>query len=378
MNGPTASLFDEDWKAFGGNDVGLGAIAAFNAGYDGSQDIQCNVGNGLDPQLFSTASSPAMTHTAFDNTDAVAMPTSTGGGMIPDYTYSMAPPPHAFDGSSGQLFNNSIEHQQDTVMLHQPLHPATYHLRTNLHRRSVSEPPDQHHIPHPFPPRLQQGNMTFTRGGVPLGAPRTVGNRNNGNGRVSKEPMYRQPYSVAARKQPPRQGQERYPMRRTQTQPGRPMVGPTSMPQMGMMQSPMTTALALPPVSAAVGAVVSSRVCTPARSPNTSTIDPQLLGVKKEEGEKEARKATMVSVTVEELKAMIVEAVQQALKGTSRDSREEAHIVVEEPGEDAREDIPDEVTEHTRGDVMIDCFGVDGGEDVVESIERGDSVFNSE
>lgn len=148
------------------------------------------------------------------------------------------------------------------------------------------------------------------------------------------------------------------------------------MPQMPVARSPMSTSFAVP----AKSAVVSSRVCTPAPSPdspgNPNKIDPRLLSDSNEKVAREGQQAAAIPVTIDELKTMIVDAVQQALRGTNI---EDPHNVVGGVSNNSRVAEPDEVANGTTDeDDPMECMNFDVGENVVDSIEEDNIVVKTE
>ncbi|KAK3721476.1 hypothetical protein LTR37_003032 [Vermiconidia calcicola] len=319
------NIFDEDWKNCGGDSMELEAIVAFNAGVNSNDS---NSG-GIDPQLLSSVSSPAQSiETAFND-----------NGTNPDQNLAQddlslfdsypAPPDGAQQASAATpYFHRSIE--QPYSLMQPPMYTPSPLRNQFQHRRSVSEPPagfpDHVHLSQQPP----QSQITFTRSGTPLGTPRLP----NGTpiSRTMSKQRYlnrQQPYPVTKRL--PQQG--RYQLRRTQTQPVRPDNAPTSTPMMQHISSPpppppphqhmmmMQQSVSSPPQ------FVSTRVCTPAPSPQQTNIDPRLATPEK-------KAAVAIPVTVEELRAMITEAVQKAFQES---------VAVRDTAAAGEEDVGDEI-----------------------------------
>ncbi|KAH9828165.1 hypothetical protein Tdes44962_MAKER02528 [Teratosphaeria destructans] len=263
----------------------LDAIADFNATF-GNGDA------GINPQMFSSSPTP---HNDFCN------PFNASGidqTLSPDP--SSYPPTTDFQGP----YYQSIETA-----------PAfdVANLRYQTRQRSISEPPDGfalHHRPAPFQP-TPQAAVTFHRGGHFLGDPQAQHPKSLKSLPKPKQNSRSSPYKTKSPRQPEH---PRYHLRRTQTQPVRP---PTSVPGYAMraqhpmahMMGPQTVFEPLPLVQGQQQQqqqYVSSRVCTP------TPIDPALMASPRSNAFR--GEAFMVALTAEQLKGMINEAVQKALR----------------------------------------------------------------
>ena len=311
----SGSLFDDEWNSFGG---------------DGSNDYEnlddlpnldeilgrppeaCDASHGdsgvtINPQLLNGAASPDK------------------HGELPRSPYNGEDVDNIFVGpvakvesfeqtsaASSRYFHPSVESFYSQAPYFQSP------LRNQLHRRSVSEPPTDmlaHYLHGPPMPPIQEAPITFTRSGINLGTPKMHHGNRAANSKKPKHPHLQEPYPSHKPG-----AQERYQLRRAQTQPGRP--GPTSapvmmhplhhtpLPQM-MMQQHLAQPYVVPPQA------VTSRVCTPVPSPpqqfhSPVQIHPGLMG---SPGPSERKKVVTISLTVEELRGMITEAVKAALSG---------------------------------------------------------------
>ena len=322
---------EEEWKkCVGGEDLGgLEAIAEFNESFG-----SCGGGDGcgIDPTLLSNASSPASGHsTASNGSDgdlsqafSLMPPTACGDCIAPnsqaaDLNQAFSPFPPTPSAAYPDLLqpspapppflHHSIESKNTTQQL--LYHPSL--IQHQFHRRSVSEPPvgfPDHTFPHKPPPGV---TTTFTRSGFSIGTPkRQYQPRNLPKGR----PLNRHhPYPTGARRGGGQEGQ--YQVRRTQMQPMR--VGPTSVPPMRHVQPPPQQVM-FEPVMPSPPQYTSSRVCTPAPSPEyvatPVNADPFLdaLSPVPGPGHEEKKAKVAIPLGVDELRAMIVEAVQNAVK----------------------------------------------------------------
>jgi hypothetical protein len=316
---PSGSIFDDDWKSFGGNDPNE---------FENLDDLDLDdilgpppkAGGGphtIDPQILNNAVSPKGRSSNIRSTQD-----GEGDNIIVD----PAPKIEEFDqpsAASSPYFHPSNEAPYPTQATYIP-----FALHSQIHRRSVSEPPagiPSDHLHAYTAPIIPEPALTFTRSGINIGMPKLHHNNRTTRSRHAHLP---EPYPALKPI-----GQERYHLRRSHTQ----LVqnGPTSVPpthsmhytpspQMMMMQQPLPT-----PVCGGVrGPAVSSRVCTPAPSPLHQPLDPVQIGrhwMSSPSGE-EKRKAVMIPLTVEELRGMITEAVQAVLSGAGvRDSVEDAN-----------------------------------------------------
>jgi len=364
----TNSLFDDDWKNCGGDFNDLCAIAAFNDNFDDHNfdlnTTQGGPGGSVDPQILNNTPSPTSTHTAFDSYNHGPLDTS----MFDLYP----PPPNTSNGAPPGLPYFSHPFDQHHPIMHERPFAQPSPLRNYVHRRSVSEPPDQHHL---WPPQQQEmmPMPTFTRQGTPLGTPRQQGSRAVAR---TKQPLYRQQFSVVKR-----QGarQERYQLRRTQTQPAPRDGGPTSVPQAVMQSPPVPQMMAqqanmmmMPP--APQQREVSSRVCTPAPEPELGAagneVDPRLASPSMGN---QTQGGVMVSLSVDELRAMIKEAVSEAVKAAVAEFASN-----NEPAFDGQEQAEAKKADELpgAGDGDEDTIQVANGmEGVRNSIEIHDGLF---
>ena len=358
------SLFEEDWRNLGGQELGLDSISTFIASLTDEGSVSGEIGNGIDPQLLHSTPSPSPNHTPFRHDTMTPSYNGLPQGEMLDFFAPSTANSSAHMGGPSPYFHQSIR-QHGPFMLQQPFHVPSP-LGKQLHRRSVSEPPGQHHISGRFPPHHPPSNPIFTRSGTPLGTPRASGTTASRPPAKLRQPIYRQQYSVAKRQAP---RQERHPIRRTQTQPVHSVQSPTSAPSMDVFHSP-------PPQSILTPSMVSSRVCTPALPPpliaSPSNADPGM------NLQRSGQEAVAIPVTVEELKRMIMEAVREAvgaaLNGGVTGSSGSPHTVVgvdTDLGDlDARIDGLEGIDVAT--DEQMD-FAV--GEGVRKSIEGEDSLF---
>lgn len=228
---------------------------------------------------------PSAYNTAAFNANGLELTSEHGPGMYPYFTNEAQPSPYL-----------------------DPFRSPAPHLSPLRHsfRRSVSEPPDglQHHLAKPGPRPL----TTFHRDGHYLGDQVKTGTM----------PLKSLPRSKAARPQPySRKNQQRYHLRRTHTQPMRPPMRTPAFHPPGppvLFNSPILHQRTPPPQ------YVSSRVCTPIPSPMaspTQMIDPALSaqspGVSRSNNEE--AEAFSIKLTKDELRAMMFEVFQQAVKG---------------------------------------------------------------
>lgn len=318
------SAFEEDWqKAVNDhNNTGdLGLIAEFNASCDNNTvAFDDNTSTSIDPQLLSSAApSPEPSTNIFDQ----AFNTQDDFNY-PDFnqpTPANTPYFHAAEASHAPLFASSP-------------------LRNQLHRRSVSEPPEafphQHIAPHFIPAGPP---MTLTRQGHYLGQPKPQrpGPRLMKSLPKSGKACRGYPYAGRGRAPPPPSPlpQHHYNTRHSRPQPVHAhTIGPTSMPAGEYMPSPP-----LPPPPQQV---YSSRVCTPAPSPplemmaaSPGAIDPVLKATTPE------RK--IVSIPVDELSSMITDAVRKAIEGIAAGKKgDDSAAVSEAAGAGAEMEVVDE------------------------------------
>lgn len=362
----------EEWINSAREYPGLDAVAAFNASFNNNGDIsgQHDGSGGIDPRLLTNASSSAnILSTAGSGTK----PTDKNAGMFgrhPSPTVnglrsSAAPSPY---------FHQSIE--GDSNWYQQSFY-APSPLRNQLHRRSVSEPPDQHHLPVHMLRSQHPPSPVFTRSGMPLGTPcPSIAAPPLRQPKV-RQPVYRQPFSVVKRQAP---RQERHQLRRANTQPSHILGGPTSVPP-GFRQSPGPPPRMMmppPPSMLPPTPMVTTRVCTPAPSPEPMAsrvqIDPRLASAApamREMPELTTAATPIARVTVEELKAIIKDAVQEAVRaavGTTGENR---------PAAETLETTTGMKMEATGGDTKDNEENMQlavGNEDIRRSIE-GDNIL---
>lgn len=368
------NFLDDTWGSKDPETTDLDTLAEFNAAFGGNGD-----GNaGIDPQMLSNPSSPtsAFTGTAFDTTpfdQSLNPETSAGLGAYPSMDFASPAP-----------------YYQQSMELHSaaPFQPSA--LRYQTRQRSVSEPPDGFAQHHPHQPRYVQSGgppMMFHRGGHYLGRPQATTLKSLPKGKAGQQ-MRSQPYKCKPSRQTEQhQQQQRYQLRRAQTQPVRPP--PTSVPAgMGMgismppnaspMPQPMMAGHMLPqqqafdplPPVMEGQAYVTSRVCTPApeippppammgspaQPQHTPQIDPLLtqatpsltsagasVGGSAPAAGYGGTTAVTVPLTVDELRAMIFEAVQKAVKGLGGRTPESAGGEVEKQLKEEEVDVEGEV-----------------------------------
>lgn len=277
--------------------VDLSPMSEFNSDFNSLHYV--------DPQNLSNAGSPSYN------------PNTT---LTPDFTPDAYP--QDFGSTPGSPYFQSIEQSFGAPFI--PTQLPTQHL----HRRSVSEPPDgsvMHHFPQLDSP------VIFHRDGHNLGMPRS-----NAPQVKKLKASHVQPYQRSQRQQPP--PQSRYQLRRAYTQSSR--LPPTSAP-VGM------NANTPPPLQRMIQhrqrqgpfdhelQFVSSRVCTPAPeavdpflAASSAPVAPQATssghshvrgaGLPQDgvQGHNElAHKSVVIEMGVEELRALVTEAVQKAVEG---------------------------------------------------------------
>ncbi|KAF2765829.1 hypothetical protein EJ03DRAFT_196740 [Teratosphaeria nubilosa] len=265
----------------------LDAIAGFNATFG-------NGDGGIHPQMFSNSPTPHSDFCSPFNASGIDQTLSPDPSSYPPTTDFQAP------------YYQSIETA--------PAFDAS-NLRYQPRQRSISEPPDGfalHHRPPPFQP-TQQAAVTFHRGGHFLGDPQAQHPKSLKSLPKPKQNSRSSPYKTKSPRQPEH---PRYHLRRTQTQPVRP---PMSVPNYMRAQHPMAHMMGpqqrvfepMPVVQEHQQQYVSSRVCTP------TPIDPALMG---SPGSNAARgEAFMVTLTAEQLRGMIDDAVQKALRSDEQE-----------------------------------------------------------
>ncbi|TKA79495.1 hypothetical protein B0A55_02452 [Friedmanniomyces simplex] len=309
---------DETWMKTTENGNGFDALVEFNATYGGTGGH-----NTIDPQMLSNPPSPANSFTSDFNMSGMEQ-TNHGLGIYP----------HDFASTQAPYY--SIEQQQHAGS------PSVFTSSSIRHefRRSVSEPPgelplhQQHHVQN-FGPQ-----MTFNRNGHFIGniqPPQLQRLKSLPKAKPSRS----QPYKTKTNGQ---QQQQRYQLRRSQTQPVRQHAAPTSTPTMmapppSSHPYPAAFAQGMSPGGHMAGqqifepllpavpeqrSYISSRVCTPTPedvfggSPVQRAIDPMCTapptpGVGRGGGGADG--GVTVAMSVDQLKSMITEAVQKAVMG---------------------------------------------------------------
>lgn len=300
------SAFEEDWQTavHGGTDPDrLGLVAELNAASDNNAavfDSNSMATNNIDPQLLDTAAaSPDTTVNVFDQAFA-----SQGEFVYEDHSQPTPVNTPYFDSNQASIA---------------PAAPifASSPLRHQLHRRSVSEPPDN--FQHNFQLHQQEAGahfvpagppMTLTRAGHFLGQPKPqrLGPRIMKS--LPKSKHFRgQPYTTKNDVASQRMIGERYDFRQRRPQPMHAhTIGPTSVPQEAYINNPTPAPQPLQHPH------TTSRVCTPAPSPmhegvvgSPGPIHPMFRAMTPEK--------KVVSIPVEQLKSLIEDAVRKAVEG---------------------------------------------------------------
>lgn len=291
----------------GNNDIelDLSSIADFNAGFDGLDQ------GSVDPHHnTSNAGSPSF---------------ELGHPLSPEPANYY---PNDFGSTPSSPFIQSIEQPPVAPLIPSPLR------HQYLHRRSVSEPPDGailHHHPD------IQGAVTFHRDGHKLGDPPAKSCAYTPPIKKVKQSRH-QPYHRAPN--PPPTVNNRYRLRRANTNPMQQRPPTSAPPGMIMRPPPPPSHFPQPPHVPYAPMMreepqpqhfVSSRVCTPA--PESAAIDPMLMTTPEpmvpqmgsptpmmatpmQSGRQSpANKAVVIKLDVDELRALIAEAVQKAVEG---------------------------------------------------------------
>lgn len=366
------SIFEEEWKGCGGSRPfeGLEAVAEFNASF--GQDNRSDI----DPQLLSTPKKPSTTQYPLQNvrnqqtkettwataeqastytfingactTPQMGNPsgTSEGGAMS-----SVLDPQCACPDCSGVVvdfhqphllyYHGTIPHYYPSVELHNANGLPTQ-LDTNpdlsvyhqFHRRSISEPPRgptsasfQHYQYQPATDL--QAPMTFRR------ADRVVGTQTRPQELTRLKPSPRD--RRQSRQQPPsinkrdvQKGRQRDGLRRARAQTVR---APTSVPSSPMPPRKivyMDDSPTMVPYQGSSSQVsplefVSTRICTPTPSPER-VLSPSLdLGETMELTNSSAHSThdnvamLSIPISIEQLQALITEAVQKAVTEMKKD-----------------------------------------------------------
>ncbi|EME85905.1 uncharacterized protein MYCFIDRAFT_81874 [Pseudocercospora fijiensis CIRAD86] len=316
----TDAFLDGSWAKDDNSDFGLGAIAEFNAA---SNPLP---GDTVDPQLtFSNPSTPPTNNGGF------AQDPSAVNSNLND---TLSPSPNVYenyssmniDASSTPYFN-SIE---TTAPAYQP--SPLRHEQHFMHRRSVSEPPAD-----------MGQNVFFTRSdhylGEPIGQPkpRTLKSLPRSKSQRSqpyppRQPTRNHPHPQALHSQPGfRPG-----VQRSQTQPVHAQqYAPTSSPMNHYphaISPPCRTFMQQPPLANMMHEqqytpATTTRVCTPvpeAVMASPPMIDPALSQASTPSRVDKRPQTVSIPVSLEELRKMIFDAVQQAIgEGKAQSSNKE-------------------------------------------------------
>lgn len=236
-------------------------------------------------------------------------------------------------------------------------------------RRSVSEPPDgilpHHRHAHSEP------QMVFTRDGHRLGDQELIPRRMKSLPKGRQQMRGGQPYKMKLNAAPIHQ-QQRYQLRRSQTQPSRPqpprstpMPPPSALhpyPQaMGQHQQQIFEPLPSVPEQ---GGYISSRVCTPtaeeAHSPAPIGASPRIqidpaLTAGSSPTLSAGHQAVTVSLTVDALRGMIEEAMKKAMESLEAKMAGAVGEAYEskEPAPNASEDTPQDVQQTVEEGSMV-------------------------
>ncbi|KAK0905358.1 hypothetical protein LTR57_018330 [Friedmanniomyces endolithicus] len=307
---------DDSWMKTTENGHGFDALVDFNATFGG-----VNSHSTIDPQMLSNPPSPANSFTSDFNMSGLE-PTHHGLEIYP-LDFASIPGPYY-----------SIEQQQQ--------HSGSPSLPTSNSvghpfRRSVSEPPgglplhQQHHAQNFGQP------MTFNRNGHFIGSIQPPQLQ-----RLKSLPKAKPSRSQPYRTKTNGQQQQRYQLRRSQTQPMHQHGAPTSTPTMMAPPSSHPYPAAFAPRMSPGGhmrgqqvfeplpsvpeqrSYISSRVCTPTPedmfggSPQQHQIIDPMLTAPPTPGRRAgvaAEGEVTVAMSVDQLKEMITEAVQKAVMG---------------------------------------------------------------
>jgi hypothetical protein len=341
-------------------ETNLEAIADFNATFGNGTPSMGGHGSGINPQMLRNPPTPNSDYGNAFNPNAMEHTLSPQSSSLENYS-----PTINFAGTPESYFP-SIEHPPI------PFIPTS--LRYETRRRSVSEPPEglMHH-------HRYAGNelpqITFHRGGHYLGAPQKQ--RSLKSVQKSRQGMRPHPYKG----KPSQEQQGRYQLRRANTQPVRgphPTSAPSSMPMgpppqpypdMHMMAPPPHQLRPVDPLPVLPEHdYVSTRVCTPTPGPSQPMaspsqqpmIDPLLMPSPSIGSNAGENKTLSVPLTVDELKMMITEAVQKAVKG------------LEEQKEDVVPTTEQDPTQAVDAVQVAKVESVDAaGENIAKSVEEG-------
>lgn len=303
---PSGSIFDDDWKSFGGHDPN----EFENLDYLDLDDI---LGPPLKAGGAPDSINPQVLNSATTSKRRSSNTRAPQDGEEDNIIVGPAPKAEEFDQPSAA----SSPYSHPSIEAPYPTHP-TYipvPLHSELHRRSVSEPPTgipSDHLHAYAMPTMLEPALTFTRSGMTIGTPKL----HHGNRATrSRHPHLQEPYPTLMSVGQDRDHSRPWRARRRRH-------GPTSVPPMHPMhhipRPQMITQQQLPPSQHIPvqrrGPAVSSRVCTPAPSPPQQQqgpvqIDPYLMNAPSVA----ERKAVTIPLTVEELRGMITEAVRAAL-----------------------------------------------------------------
>ncbi|KAK5736098.1 hypothetical protein LTS12_026280 [Elasticomyces elasticus] len=310
---------EDSWMKTTEHGNGFDALAEFNTTFGGGS----NHGT-IDPHMLSNPPSPANSFTSDFHIPGVDQT------MSPQASNGLGIYPHDFGSPHAPYYSTDSHHTTGTSSF------TSSGMRHEF-RRSVSEPPGGLPLQH-----VQMHNngpqMTFNRNG------HFIGNLQP----PQLQRLKSLPKSKSARSQPYKtkmSGQQRYQLRRTQTQPVRQHTAPTSTPS--MMAPPSSHPHPYPPALGPafsphmVGhqvfeplptvpeqrSYISSRVCTPtpdevSGGQSQQAIDPMLTAPPTPADRQD--KAVTVALTVDQLKSMITEAVQKAVRGLGSKVEESA------------------------------------------------------
>lgn len=304
------SPFNHEWSMTSdGQQGGLGPIAEYNASFE------TNNGGTVDPQL--TLSNPSTPNNEYN---------AAYNGHFSGLDQTFSPAASAYDAYQPPIDGISPYYQSVEANPNPIYQPSP--LRYN-HRRSVSEPPGGPAMQPPPPP------MVLHRDNHCLGHPM----------RSSAVPLKSMPKAGKQQRQHPyaRKTRElhRPDVKRAHTQPVR--AAPTSMPH------PMAPPY-MPQAIMQDSHLITSRVCTPTPQGGAMlplNIDQALSGVPSPmhspQMRSDPRKILLVPLAVDELRAMIFEAVQKAVgsheagkESTSGDGGEDLVEVKEIESEDVQ------------------------------------------
>ncbi|KAK5721266.1 hypothetical protein LTR17_014728 [Elasticomyces elasticus] len=278
---------EDSWMKTTEHSNGFDALVEFNTTFgDGS-----NHGT-IDPHMLSNPPSPANSFTS--NFHIPGMDQS----MSPQASNGLGIYPHDLGSPHAPYYSTDSHHTTG---------PSSFTSSSMRHefRRSVSEPPGGLPLQH-----VQMHNngpqMTFNRNG------HFIGNLQP----PQLQRLKSLPKSKSARSQPYKtkmSGQQRYQLRRTQTQPVRQHTAPTSTPCMMAPPSSHPYPPALGPAFSPH--MVGHQVFEPLPTTRAEKLH-QLASLHADAGRADRQdKAVTVALTVDQFKSMITEAVQKAVRG---------------------------------------------------------------